>query len=183
MDKQGVRDPQVQEDQHGPLGIGSDARILTMIDGVCADERKQRVHRKDETVERCAVRNVVDLACDRLVWQWGLAGGDRDIFGKRLACPVHLPVLMALDNLEMGLGDEILPCVGDNSWVLVVRSMEDKKANVVIASLVGIIVEELVWSVRVKMDRDIGRRLTSVKFWMGPSSACSISGIFCGGMR
>lgn len=43
----------------------------------------------------------------------------------------------------MRLLNEVTPCAGDCGWVSVVGSVVDEKANIKVASLVGIIIKEL----------------------------------------
>ncbi len=82
-----------------------------------------------------------DVRC-AMAWIWfvttsnGRGGGSVDR-------ALLLPCLPALFDLVVSAVDPILPRLGDDAGVVIIRSMVDEKRQVVVAGLVSIVVEEL----------------------------------------
>jgi hypothetical protein len=132
-----------EEELDGPGWVGADGGVLAFCYGVLADAGQEGVDGEDEAVQGCAVSDGFDAGGDQLVGLGRWCGWHLDISWEGLAGSVIVPYLLTLYDFEVNAGDEVVPCLGNDAGVVVVRRMEDQEADIVVVGLVGEIIEQL----------------------------------------
>lgn len=87
--------------------------------------------------------NCLDLARDHLVWLRRWSGGLLNVRRNGSTGAEVVPYLLALLDLMVSADDQVLPCLGDHAGVVEIGGMIDEQAEIIVAGLVSVVVEEL----------------------------------------
>ncbi len=112
-----VRHAELQQEKDRPGGIGADGSILGVVDRVLADGGQEGFYGENEAIERCTVGDGLDLARDHFKRQWWRLGGPA----------LLLPFLPPLLDFVVCAVDQVLPCLGDDPRVVVIRRVVDEQ--------------------------------------------------------